>query len=114
MAREYFETRKERQMKLKKINAVLGLLIVLSLFAPPPHLPVVMLLIAVMKVCAISFTYGDLSYTISDGEVSIIDCFTSVTSVTIPLTIDGYPVQALAIMHSKIAQTSLPSQFPTA
>lgn len=31
MAREYFETQKERQMKLKKINAVLGLLIVLSL-----------------------------------------------------------------------------------
>ena len=106
MAREYFETQKEKQMKLKKINAVLGLLIVLSLSAPPPLYPVVMLLIAVMKVCAISFTYGDLSYTISDGEVSIIDCFTSVTSVTISLTIDGYPVQALAIMHSKIAQTS--------
>lgn len=56
---------------------------------------VVMLLIAVMKVCAVSYTYGDLSYTISDGEVSIIDCSPSATSVTIPLTIDGYPVTSI-------------------
>lgn len=56
---------------------------------------VVMLLIAVMKVCAVSYTYGDLSYTISDGEVSIIDCSPSATSVAIPLTIDGYPVTSI-------------------
>ena len=52
-------------------------------------------LIAVTTVCASVLTYGDLSYTISDGEVSIIDCFTSVTNVTIPLTIDRYPVTSI-------------------
>lgn len=36
--------------------------------------------------------YGDLYYTISNGEATITDCQTSATSVTIPSTINGYPV----------------------
>lgn len=40
-------------------------------------------------------TYGDLTYSISDGEVTITDCDTSATSVTIPETIDGYPVTSI-------------------
>ncbi len=37
-------------------------------------------------------TYGDLTYTVSNGEVTITDCKTSASWVTIPSTIDGYPV----------------------
>jgi hypothetical protein len=40
-------------------------------------------------------TYGDLTYTVTDGEVTITDCKESVTSVTIPDTIDGYPVTSI-------------------
>ncbi len=37
-------------------------------------------------------TYGDLTYEISDGEITITDCDTSVTTVEIPSEIDGYTV----------------------
>lgn len=40
-------------------------------------------------------TYGDLTYKVSNGEVTITDCNTSVTSVEIPEAIDGYPVTAI-------------------
>ena len=36
--------------------------------------------------------YGDLEYTLSDGEISITSCNKNVTSVTIPEKIVGYPV----------------------
>ena len=44
---------------------------------------VVMLLIAVMTVCVSAATYGDLTYTVSNGKVTITDCSTSATNVTI-------------------------------
>ena len=37
-------------------------------------------------------TFGDLTYEISNGEVSITDCRTRESSIVIPKTIDGYPV----------------------
>ena len=40
-------------------------------------------------------TYGDLTYTVSDGKVTITDCNTSAASVTIADTIDGYPVTSI-------------------
>ncbi len=40
-------------------------------------------------------TYGDLTYTVSNGEVTITDCNTSATSVIIPETIDSYPVMSI-------------------
>ena len=40
-------------------------------------------------------TYGDFTYTVSENEVTITDCDTSVISVTIPAEIDGYPVTAI-------------------
>ncbi len=40
-------------------------------------------------------TYGDLTYTVSNGEVAITDCKTSATSVDIPSTIEGYPVTSI-------------------
>jgi len=40
-------------------------------------------------------TYGDLTYTVSNGEVTITDCSTSATSVTIPAEIDGYSVSVI-------------------
>ena len=42
-----------------------------------------------------SDTYGDLSYTVSGGEVTITDCNESATSVTIPSSIDGHPVTSI-------------------
>ncbi len=45
--------------------------------------------------CESATPYGDLTYSISDGEVTITDCDTSATSVTIPDTIDGYPVTSI-------------------
>ena len=40
-------------------------------------------------------TYGDLTYSVSGGEVTITDCSETATSVTIPSTIDGYPVTSI-------------------
>ena len=41
-------------------------------------------------------TYGDYTYTVSDGKVTITDFNTSVTgAITIPDTIDGYPVTSI-------------------
>ena len=54
----------------------------------------------VVILCAISLlasaeTYGDLTYEITDGNVTITDCSQSATEVVIPETIDGYPVTAI-------------------
>ena len=40
-------------------------------------------------------TYGDLTYEVSNGKVTITGCSTSATSVTIPETINGYPVTSI-------------------
>ena len=40
-------------------------------------------------------TYGDLFYSVSDGKVAIALCLPSVTSITIPSEIDGYPVTSI-------------------
>ena len=40
-------------------------------------------------------TYGDLTYQVSNGKVTITDCSTSATSVTITETINGYPVTSI-------------------
>lgn len=41
-------------------------------------------------------TYKELTYTVSNGEATITDCYTSVSgSYTIPGTINGYPVTAI-------------------
>ena len=40
-------------------------------------------------------SYGNLTYTVSNGEVTITDCSTSATSVTIPSKINGYPVTSI-------------------
>ncbi len=40
-------------------------------------------------------TYGDLTYQISNGEVTITNCSTSAAEVVIPETIDGYPVTSI-------------------
>ena len=53
------------------------------------------LLIAVFTLTATAATYGDLTYEASNGKVTITDCKTSVTSVTIPEKIGGYPVTSI-------------------
>ena len=55
-------------------------------------------IVALSIVCALGVsaeTYGNLTYSISDGEVTITGCDSSATSVTIPETIDGYPVTSI-------------------
>ncbi len=42
-------------------------------------------------------SWGDLTYTVSNGEATITDCSTSVTSVTIPTKINGYPVTRIGL-----------------
>lgn len=39
-----------------------------------------------------SYTYGDLTYTVNNGEVTITDCNENATNVEIPAEIDGIPV----------------------
>ena len=52
---------------------------------------------ALFTVSASAETYrdGDLTYTVSNGEITITDCESSVTSVTIPSKINGYPVASI-------------------
>ncbi len=40
-------------------------------------------------------TYGDLEYSVSNGEITITGCSSSVTSVVIPETIEEYPVTGI-------------------
>ncbi len=47
---------------------------------------------AAMILTANAATYGDLTYSISNNEVTITDCYYAATSVTIPETIEGLPV----------------------
>lgn len=53
------------------------------------------LLVVLFTSCERANPYEKLTYSISGNEVTITDCDTSVTSVTIPETIDGYPVTSI-------------------
>ena len=51
-----------------------------------------MMLFSAVPLTASAATYGDLTYFVSNGEVTITDCNESATEVEIPAEIDGYPV----------------------
>lgn len=52
--------------------------------------------LAQLMPCAVqAATWGDLSYTVSNGEATIIYCSNSVTSLEIPSVIEGYPVTGI-------------------
>ena len=53
------------------------------------------LLVVLFASCERANPYEKLTYSISGDEVTITDCDTSATSVTIPETIDGYPVTSI-------------------
>ena len=56
----------------------------------------VVMIIAAVPMTAAAKTYGDLTYTISNGEVTITDCDESVFGeIIIPDEIDGYPVTSI-------------------
>ena len=56
----------------------------------------VMMIIAALPMTASAEIYGDLTYEINEGEVTITDCDESISGdVVIPETIDGYPVIAI-------------------
>lgn len=53
-------------------------------------------LLSLMYVCANAATYGDLTYAVSDGEITITECNTSFTgNLDIPSEINGYPVTTI-------------------
>ena len=53
------------------------------------------LLVVLFTSCERANPYEKLTYSISGDEATITDCDTSATSVTIPETIDGYPVTCI-------------------
>ncbi len=57
--------------------------------------------------------YGNLTYSVSNGKITITDCSTSVTYVTIPSEIDGYPVTSIGDYAfyncSSLASIEIPS-----
>ena len=56
----------------------------------------VVMIISAVPMTAAAKTYGDLTYTISNGEVTITDCDESVFGeIIIPDEIDGYPVTSI-------------------
>lgn len=57
---------------------------------------IIFVIVSLMTLCVGAATYGDLTYEVSNEEVTITDCSESATSVTIPATIDGYPVTKMA------------------
>ncbi|MBQ9428132.1 MAG: leucine-rich repeat domain-containing protein [Clostridia bacterium] len=55
-----------------------------------------LLLTALFTVCISAATYSDLTYTVSNGKVTITGCNPSATgALTIPAEIDGYPVTSI-------------------
>lgn len=58
-------------------------------------------------------TYGDLTYKISNGEITITGCSSSATSVTILPSINGYPVTSIGNKafwgHEKLKKIVLPN-----
>ena len=53
-------------------------------------------LLAALPIAASAATYGDLTYSVSNGEVTITDCNQSASgSIEIPSTLDGYPVTSI-------------------
>ena len=53
---------------------------------------VFVVLLFTLTVMSFGETYGDLTYEVKDGEVTVTGCDKEVTSVTVPAEIDGYPV----------------------
>ena len=52
-------------------------------------------ILAFGAISASAATYGDLTYSVSNGEVTITDCNTTATEVNIPEKINGYPVTSI-------------------
>lgn len=79
-----------------------------------------MLLLAMLPLGAVSVsagTYGDLTYTISSGEVTITACsWRASGSLTIPSTIAGYPVTTIgegAFSSSDLTMVTIPDSVTT-
>ena len=55
----------------------------------------IMMILSIIPLTASAATYGDLTYTVSNGKVTISDCSEYATSVVIPSKINGYPVTSI-------------------
>ena len=60
-----------------------------------PLIIALMCLFTIWGTTTLAATYGDLTYEISNGKVTITDCNSSVKTVSIPETIEGYPVTSI-------------------
>ena len=61
-------------------------------------LSVLCLLITFLPTAALADTYEDLTYSVSEGKVTITDCADSAAgSLVIPATIAGYPVTTIGL-----------------
>ena len=82
-------------------------------------------LLVIMCICILSFgavpvsaaTYGDLTYEISNGKVTITDCNTSATNAVIPETINDYPVTTIGSSAfyncSRLTSITIPDSVTT-
>ena len=83
-------------------------------------LSAIVLLMACIPIGSVSVsadTYGDLTYTISGGEVTITACsWRASGSLTIPSTIAGYPVTTIgdgAFSSSDLTMVTIPDSVTT-
>ena len=58
-------------------------------------LTAIIIMMCVISVVASAETYGDLTYSVYNGEIWITDCSATATEIDIPAEINGYPVRQI-------------------
>ena len=99
---------------LKRTTAILMIAVLLIGIAPIGSLADVDW--SEFALTASAATYGDLTYTVSNGKITITACKETATSVVIPSKIDGYPVTRIgeyAFMNCELTSVSIPSSVTT-
>ena len=70
------------------------------------------IILATLYISASAETFGDLTYTVADGEITITGCDDSATDVVIPENIGDYPVTAIGdgafANHNSITSVTIP------
>ena len=70
------------------------------------------IILATLYISASAETYGELTYTVADGEITITGCNDSATDVVIPENIGDYPVTAIGdgafANHNSITSVTIP------
>ena len=73
------------------------------------------IILATLYISASAETYGELTYTVADGEITITGCDDSATDVVIPENIGDYPVTAIGdgafANHNSITSVTIPESI---